>query len=222
MAETESTIGGLGKGEHSLSCSVQSERNTGKERVGRAILATFFAALGPLSFGYCLGYSSSALEDLANESTAVRLNDIQGSWFSVSLVWLDCVPYYFRWSWLFGDFGDFREQLRDQKTREKLFSRKFNPWTLTVDKSRSMEHSGICWNIKKLEATTAKQEEYKRRIRLYIKQCSGPWCQIRIVHVKVSFPVKSVSQRSWVRIPFRSRPFICESPGIFWDHVQRI
>ena len=87
MAETESTnYGSAGKREQSLSCSIQSERNTDKERVGRAILATFIAALGPLGFGYCIGYSSSALEDLASESSAVRLNDIQGSWFSVGLV----------------------------------------------------------------------------------------------------------------------------------------
>lgn len=70
------------------SSSVQSERISGKDRIGRAILATFIAALGPLSFGYCLGYSSSALEDLekASVSSAVRLTSDQGSWFSVSLV----------------------------------------------------------------------------------------------------------------------------------------
>ena len=70
------------------SSSVQSERISGKDRVGRAILATFIAALGPLSFGYCLGYSSSALEDLkkASVSPAVRLTIAQGSWFSVSLM----------------------------------------------------------------------------------------------------------------------------------------
>jgi len=86
MADLESTTGGLEKRESSLSCSIQSERSKDKERIGRAILATFIAALGPLGFGYCVGYSSSALEDLASESAAVRLNDIQGSWFSVSLI----------------------------------------------------------------------------------------------------------------------------------------
>lgn len=92
MADTESTDGELGKREHTLSRSIQSEHNTGKDRIGRAILATFIAALGPLSFGYCVGYSSSALEDLASAPSAVRLTDIQGSWFSVSLIWCCCVP----------------------------------------------------------------------------------------------------------------------------------
>jgi hypothetical protein len=54
------------------------------ERIGRMVLATFVAALGPLSFGYCLGYSSSALLDLKLETPNVRLDDNQGSWFSVS------------------------------------------------------------------------------------------------------------------------------------------
>ena len=81
--------------EYNPSSSVQSERMAGKDRIGRTILATFIAALGPLSFGYCLGYSSSALEDLekANVSSAVRLNSAQGSWFSVSLMsraFFDC------------------------------------------------------------------------------------------------------------------------------------
>lgn len=66
--------------------SVQADYKTGKERIGRAILATFIAALGPLSFGYCLAYSSSALIDLkkSNVDPAIRLNVNQGSWFSVS------------------------------------------------------------------------------------------------------------------------------------------
>ncbi|KAJ7383683.1 Solute carrier 2 (Facilitated glucose transporter) member 8 [Desmophyllum pertusum] len=72
--------------------SVQSERMSGKDRVGRTILATFIAALGPLSFGYCLGYSSSALEDLenANASSSVHLTVDQGSWFA-SLVTVGAV-----------------------------------------------------------------------------------------------------------------------------------
>ena len=84
MAHPVSTSGGLEKLEDSISCSIQSELDEDKERIGRAVLATFIVALGPLGFGYCVGYSSSALEDLASESVAVRLDDIQGSWFSVS------------------------------------------------------------------------------------------------------------------------------------------
>ena len=92
MADTEPTDGDFGEREHTLSHSIQSEHNTGKDRIGKAILATFIAALGPLSFGYCIGYSSSALEDLANAPPEVRLTDIQGSWFSVSLNCCYCVP----------------------------------------------------------------------------------------------------------------------------------
>ena len=67
--------------------SLQSDEMTRKDKVGRSILATFIAALGPLSFGYCLGYSSSALVDLKkdNVDSALRLTVDQGSWFSVSL-----------------------------------------------------------------------------------------------------------------------------------------
>ena len=74
--------------EYNPSSSVQSEKMAGKDRIGRTILATFIAALGPLSFGYCLGYSSSAVVDLKepNMSSAVRLTSAQGSWFSVSLM----------------------------------------------------------------------------------------------------------------------------------------
>ena len=68
--------------------SLQPDRMTGKDRIGRTILATFIAALGPLSFGYCFGYSSSALIDLQNDNapSEVRLSTEQGSWFSVSLI----------------------------------------------------------------------------------------------------------------------------------------
>lgn len=38
--------------------------HSGNERTSRMVLATFVAAFGSLSFGYCLGYSSSALLDL--------------------------------------------------------------------------------------------------------------------------------------------------------------
>ena len=59
---------------------------TEKERIYRPILASFIAALGPLSFGYCFSYSSSALLDLISDDadSALRLTASQGSWFSVS------------------------------------------------------------------------------------------------------------------------------------------
>ena len=57
-----------------------------KDKIGRSIIASFVAALGSISFGYCMAYSSSALVDLTSSDTnsAVRLTGVQGSWFSVS------------------------------------------------------------------------------------------------------------------------------------------
>ena len=55
------------------------------ERTGRIVLASLIATLGPLSFGYCLGYSSSAVEDFKNEThNGTHLSESQGSWFGVS------------------------------------------------------------------------------------------------------------------------------------------
>jgi len=72
--------------EYSRSASIQSNRMAVKDKISKVILATFIAALGPLSFGYCLGYSSSALLDLQkkNVDSTLRLTTEQGSWFSVS------------------------------------------------------------------------------------------------------------------------------------------
>jgi len=70
--------------EYSRSASIQSNRMAVKDKISKVILATFIAALGPLSFGYCLGYSSSALLDLQkkNVDSTLRLTTEQGSWFS--------------------------------------------------------------------------------------------------------------------------------------------
>ncbi|XP_053229910.1 solute carrier family 2, facilitated glucose transporter member 8 isoform X2 [Podarcis raffonei] len=47
-------------------------------------LATFAAVLGPLSFGFVLGYSSPAIPSLKKASNPeLRLEDIQASWFGV-------------------------------------------------------------------------------------------------------------------------------------------
>ena len=55
------------------------------EKKCTAILATFFAAFGALSFGYSLGYSSSALVDLKNSTDRhLHFTTEQGSWFAVS------------------------------------------------------------------------------------------------------------------------------------------
>ena len=68
--------------------SPQSDGAKREQGVSRAILAALIAALGPVSFGYCIGYSSSALEDLQNAdySSVVRLSADQGSWFSVGSI----------------------------------------------------------------------------------------------------------------------------------------
>ena len=66
--------------------SIQSNNVARNDRVWKPILATFIAALGPLSFGYSLAYSSSAVVDLEelDEDASVRLTSQQASWFSVS------------------------------------------------------------------------------------------------------------------------------------------
>lgn len=67
--------------------SCRYDGDTETNTVGRSILATFIAALGPLSYGFCMGYSSPALEDLQNadKPSDVQLSSEQGSWFSSSI-----------------------------------------------------------------------------------------------------------------------------------------
>lgn len=74
--------------ENSNSESFQFDEPKDQDKVEKAVLATFPAALASLSFGYCLGYSSSALEDLQNDNTSfnISLTAEQASWFSVSLI----------------------------------------------------------------------------------------------------------------------------------------
>lgn len=49
---------------------------------GKLYLATFAAVLGPLSFGYVLGYSSPAIPDLKKiEDSNLRLDNNEASWF---------------------------------------------------------------------------------------------------------------------------------------------
>lgn len=51
----------------------------------RVFLAAFAAALGPLSFGFALGYSSPAIPSLQRTAPpALRLGDDAASWFGVS------------------------------------------------------------------------------------------------------------------------------------------
>ncbi|XP_068737627.1 solute carrier family 2, facilitated glucose transporter member 8-like isoform X1 [Montipora capricornis] len=64
--------------------SIQSNNVARNDRVWKPILATFIAALGSLSFGYSLAYSSSAVVDLEerDEDASIRLTSQQASWFS--------------------------------------------------------------------------------------------------------------------------------------------
>ena len=67
--------------------SIQQEQPSARnDRVFKSVLATFIAALGPLSFEYSLTYSSSAALDLevSGEIPSLRLTKEQASWFSVS------------------------------------------------------------------------------------------------------------------------------------------
>ena len=86
-----SSVGNIRDGRASRDAYKKSPQSDGAKReqgVSRAILAALIAALGPVSFGYCIGYSSSALEDLQNAdySSVVRLSADQGSWFSVGSI----------------------------------------------------------------------------------------------------------------------------------------
>lgn len=48
-------------------------------------LATLASVLGPMSFGFVLGYSSPAIPELAGSpDPRLRLDDVQASWFGVS------------------------------------------------------------------------------------------------------------------------------------------
>lgn len=57
-------------------------------------LATFAAVLGPLSFGFVLGYSSPVIPELReiNDPT-LRLDSNQASWFGVSFCMMKCYYY---------------------------------------------------------------------------------------------------------------------------------
>ncbi|KAM4576928.1 solute carrier family 2, facilitated glucose transporter member 8 [Odontesthes bonariensis] len=53
-----------------------------KVKNGKLYLATFISVLGPMSFGFVLGYSSPAIPELTRTSDPrLRLDDVQASWF---------------------------------------------------------------------------------------------------------------------------------------------
>ncbi|XP_029943664.1 LOW QUALITY PROTEIN: solute carrier family 2, facilitated glucose transporter member 8-like [Salarias fasciatus] len=62
----------------------QSEQDAylSKVKNSKLYLATFASVLGPLSFGFVLGYSSPVIPDLSRTSeTRLRLDAVQASWF---------------------------------------------------------------------------------------------------------------------------------------------
>ncbi|XP_076007169.1 solute carrier family 2, facilitated glucose transporter member 8 [Genypterus blacodes] len=62
--------------------TAEQEAYLAKVKNGKLFLATFVSVLGPMSFGFVLGYSSPAIPDLtAIEDPRLRLNDVQASWF---------------------------------------------------------------------------------------------------------------------------------------------
>ncbi|KAG7264145.1 hypothetical protein CRUP_001656, partial [Coryphaenoides rupestris] len=66
-----------------------------KVRNGNLYLAVFVSVLGPLSFGFVLGYSSPAIPDLTSTTDdRVRLDNDQASWFGLSLM-LSALPFVF-------------------------------------------------------------------------------------------------------------------------------
>uniref|UniRef100_A0A3B5ATW2 Solute carrier family 2, facilitated glucose transporter member 8 n=1 Tax=Stegastes partitus TaxID=144197 RepID=A0A3B5ATW2_9TELE len=60
----------------------EQEAYMSKVRNGRLYLATFVSVLGPMSFGFVLGYSSPAIPELSNSADPrLRLDAVQASWF---------------------------------------------------------------------------------------------------------------------------------------------
>ncbi|KAM4617108.1 solute carrier family 2, facilitated glucose transporter member 8 [Polymixia lowei] len=71
-------------GDEESPSGLRSEQDAYLDKVknGKLYLATFVSVLGPLSFGFVLGYSSPAIPELTNiPDPRLRLNDTQASWF---------------------------------------------------------------------------------------------------------------------------------------------
>lgn len=55
-----------------------------KVKNGKLYIATFAAVLGPLSFGFVLGYSSPAIPELSKiQDPRLQLSKDEASWFGV-------------------------------------------------------------------------------------------------------------------------------------------
>ncbi|CAL8344399.1 unnamed protein product [Lota lota] len=73
-----------GTDDYETATGVRSEQDIYLDKVqnGKLYLAAFVSVLGPLSFGFVLGYSSPAIPDLTKTTDdRLRLNDDQASWF---------------------------------------------------------------------------------------------------------------------------------------------
>ncbi|KAG8141770.1 hypothetical protein E2320_006451, partial [Naja naja] len=73
---------GLGAEAPLLGAGIKKGEEGGKVQNHNLYLATFAAVLGPLSFGFVLGYSSPAIPSLKrSHNPELRLDDTQASWF---------------------------------------------------------------------------------------------------------------------------------------------
>ncbi|XP_071368551.1 solute carrier family 2, facilitated glucose transporter member 8, partial [Centroberyx affinis] len=71
-------------GDEEANSGLRSEQDAylDKVRNGKLYLATFVSVLGPMSFGFVLGYSSPAIPELSKiPDPRLRLDDDQASWF---------------------------------------------------------------------------------------------------------------------------------------------
>lgn len=65
----------------------------GRSKFLPALIATLVAAIGPLNFGYALGYSSPVELKLENKSVDPHLTKDEYSWFAVSALMLKSRPF---------------------------------------------------------------------------------------------------------------------------------
>ncbi|XP_072344627.1 solute carrier family 2, facilitated glucose transporter member 8 isoform X1 [Scyliorhinus torazame] len=101
----------MSREEHRPLLETTSERDTGQEQYFHYVcnrnlyLATFVAVLGPLSFGFVLGYSSPAIPELeANPNPNLNLDSTQASWFG-SLVTIGAAVGGIIGGWLVDKIG---------------------------------------------------------------------------------------------------------------------
>ncbi|XP_029467728.1 solute carrier family 2, facilitated glucose transporter member 8 isoform X2 [Rhinatrema bivittatum] len=87
------------------SSEILEERYLNKVQNKKLYLATFAAVLGPLSFGFVLGYSSPAISDLSKtDDPHLRLDKTEASWFG-SIVTIGAVMGGLLGGWLVDRLG---------------------------------------------------------------------------------------------------------------------